>query len=99
MQRKFQTNCQNKMKNMQSYRTQAPPAAPGRQAEDMHPCPVCRTMTDFLQGRCQCDTILSPTTEAISVAMKNRRRNDTGSWKNTMPSNTVPTAPMPVHTG
>ena len=79
------------MKNMQSYRTQAPPAAPdGKRKTCIH-----ARLPDhdrLLPGRCQCDTILRPTTEAISVAMKNRRRNDTGSWKNTMPSNTVPTA-------
>ena len=31
--------------------------------------------------------------------MKNRRRNEAGSLKNMMPRSTVPTAPMPVHTG
>ncbi|GEM_PF-5800086 len=37
--------------------------------------------------------------EQMSVVMKNRRQNVAGSWKNTMPTITVPTAPMPVHTG
>lgn len=45
------------------------------------------------------ETILSPTTEAMSVVMKNRRGSDAGSWKTMMPSSTVPSAPIPVHTG
>lgn len=36
--------------------------------------------------------------EEISVKMNNRRQNVAGSWKKNMPANTVPTAPMPVHT-
>jgi len=37
--------------------------------------------------------------EAISVVMKKRRQKVAGSWKKMMPTSTVPTAPMPVHTG
>jgi len=44
-------------------------------------------------------TIFKPITDAISVTMKNRRANVSGSWKHTIPSTTVPTAPIPVHTG
>lgn len=36
--------------------------------------------------------------DAISVKIKNKRQKVAGSWKNSMPINTVPTAPMPVHT-
>ena len=35
----------------------------------------------------------------MSVVMKNSRQNVAGSLKNMMPTTTVPTAPMPVHTG
>lgn len=44
-------------------------------------------------------TILSPTIEIINVEMKNMRQNVAGSLKNNIPTITVPTAPMPVHTG
>lgn len=36
--------------------------------------------------------------EAMSVAIKNRRRNVAGSLNTKMPTNTVPTAPIPVQT-
>lgn len=35
----------------------------------------------------------------ISVVIKNNRQNVAGSLKNKMPIITVPTAPIPVHTG
>ena len=44
------------------------------------------------------DTILSPIIDDISVKMKNKRQKVAGSWKNRMPTKTVPTAPIPVHT-
>ena len=37
--------------------------------------------------------------EMMRVVMKNRRQKVAGSWKKRMPMSTVPTAPMPVHTG
>lgn len=42
---------------------------------------------------------LSPIIERMSVVMKNMRQNVAGSLKNTMPTMTAPTAPIPVHTG
>ena len=45
------------------------------------------------------DTSFSPMIEAMSVVMKKSLRNVAGSWKNTIPRMTVPTAPIPVHTG
>ena len=47
---------------------------------------------------CHC-TIFRPTTEAMRVKMKKSRQNDAGSLKTRMPTMTVPTAPIPVHTG
>lgn len=44
------------------------------------------------------DTIFRPMIEAMSVEIKKRRQKVAGSRKNRMPTNTVPTAPMPVHT-
>ena len=44
------------------------------------------------------DTILSPIIDDISVNMKNKRQKVAGSWKKRMPTKTVPTAPIPVHT-
>jgi hypothetical protein len=44
------------------------------------------------------DTILSPIIDDISVKMKNRRQKVAGSWKKRIPTKTVPTAPIPVHT-
>ena len=38
-------------------------------------------------------------TDIISIEMKNILPNVAGSWKNRIPTMTVPTAPMPVHTG
>lgn len=35
----------------------------------------------------------------INVVIKNNRPKFAGSLKNKIPTNTVPTAPMPVHTG
>ena len=35
---------------------------------------------------------------SISVMMKNKRQKVAGSLKNMMPTSTVPTAPIPVHT-
>ena len=43
--------------------------------------------------------IFRPTMDAMSVQMKKMRANVTGSWKKIIPTATVPTAPMPVHTG
>lgn len=37
--------------------------------------------------------------EATSVVMKNKRQNVAGSLKTKIPIRTVPTAPIPVHTG
>lgn len=42
---------------------------------------------------------LRPTIDNIKVVMKNNRQNVAGSLKNRMPTMTVPTAPIPVHTG
>lgn len=36
--------------------------------------------------------------DEISAKMKNKRQNVTGSWKTRIPTKTVPTAPIPVHT-
>lgn len=41
----------------------------------------------------------SPVIEIIRVAMKNNRQNVAGSLKKMIPTTTVPTAPIPVHTG
>lgn len=38
-------------------------------------------------------------TEAISVNVKNNLQNDVGSLNTRIPTRTVPTAPIPVHTG
>lgn len=43
-------------------------------------------------------TALSPIMDAISVEMKNKRQNVVGSLKTNIPTNTVPTAPIPVQT-
>ena len=40
-----------------------------------------------------------PTMDVIRVAMKKSRQNVAGSWKKKIPTNTVPTTPIPVHTG
>ena len=47
---------------------------------------------------CQ-DSTFNPTIEAINVKVKNMRQKVTGSWKKNIPARTVPTAPIPVHTG
>ena len=44
-------------------------------------------------------TSFNPITEPISVQIKNSRIGVAGSLKNRMPRITVPTAPIPVHTG
>lgn len=44
------------------------------------------------------DTAFNPTMDAIRVKRKNRRQKLAGSLKNKIPTNTVPTAPIPVHT-
>lgn len=44
------------------------------------------------------DTILRPIMEAIRVKMKNSRQKLAGSLKKSIPTKTVPTAPIPVHT-
>ena len=44
------------------------------------------------------DTAFNPTIEAIKVKRKNSRQKLAGSLKNRIPTKTVPTAPMPVHT-
>lgn len=44
-------------------------------------------------------TIFNPTIDAIKVVMKNILARDACSCKNMIPNSTVPTAPMPVHTG
>lgn len=45
------------------------------------------------------DNNFRPTTEAISVNMKNSRQKEAGSLNIRIPTKTVPTAPIPVHTG
>ena len=45
------------------------------------------------------ERVLSPTTDMMRVVMKNSLQNVAGSLNTTMPSITVPTAPIPVHTG
>lgn len=44
------------------------------------------------------DTTFNPTIEAINVVIKKRRQKSAGSLKKMIPTSTVPTAPMPVHT-
>lgn len=44
------------------------------------------------------DTVFRPMIDAISVKMKNRRQKVAGSWKQKIPVNTVPMAPIPVQT-
>ena len=44
-------------------------------------------------------TIFRPITDAMSVTMKKIRQKVAGSLKTRMPIRTVPTAPIPVHTG
>ena len=44
-------------------------------------------------------TIFNPIMETIKVVIKNNRPKVAGSWKKRIPTNTVPTAPIPVHTG
>ncbi len=46
----------------------------------------------------QFDTNLSPTIEAISVVIKNSLQKLAGSLNTNIPTNTEPTAPIPVHT-
>ena len=41
----------------------------------------------------------NPMIERIKVVIKNKRPKVAGSWKNRIPTNTVPTAPIPVQTG
>src|SRR5690606_38267116 len=49
--------------------------------------------------RHQCEaTTLRPMMEPMSVVMKTKRHSVAGSLKKRIPTNTVPTAPMPVHT-
>ncbi len=43
-------------------------------------------------------TIFSPTIDETKVKMKNSLGKVAGSWKNNMPTDTVPIAPIPVHT-
>jgi hypothetical protein len=45
------------------------------------------------------DNTFSPTIEAISVNVNSILQKVTGSWKKKIPTSTVPTAPIPVHTG
>ena len=45
-----------------------------------------------------CDTALSPISEPMSVHRKNKRIKVVGSLNTKIPTTTVPTAPMPVHT-
>lgn len=45
-----------------------------------------------------CDTTLSPIIEAIRVVMKKILQKVTGSLNTKIPTNTVPTAPIPVQT-
>ena len=45
------------------------------------------------------EMILSPTMDAMSVVMKNKRQKVADSLKKKIPTSTVPTAPMPVQTG
>ena len=51
-----------------------------------------------LKLRCQ-DNTFSPTIETISVNVNSILQKVTGSWKMKIPTNTVPTAPIPVQTG
>ena len=51
-----------------------------------------------LKPRHQCETTFKPTMEIISVLIKNIRQKSAGTLKKKMPINTVPTAPIPVHT-
>ena len=44
------------------------------------------------------DTHFNPTMDAIRVKMKNTLQKSAGSLKKNIPTNTVPTAPIPVHT-
>lgn len=44
------------------------------------------------------ETIFNPMIDETNVKMKNNLQNVAASWKKNMPTNTVPTAPMPVHT-
>lgn len=44
-------------------------------------------------------TTLNPIIDRMSVVMKKMRQNVAGSLKNTIPTITAPTAPIPVHTG
>lgn len=46
----------------------------------------------------QCDTILSPIIDTIKVVMKKSLQKSAGSLNMTIPTKTVPTAPIPVHT-
>lgn len=45
------------------------------------------------------DSILRPTMDATKVVIKNSLQNVAGSLKMKIPTRTVPTAPIPVHTG
>lgn len=56
-------------------------------------CGLGKVIYDYL------DSSLRPTIEAISVMVKNIFQKVAGSWNTKMPTSTVPTAPMRVHTG
>ena len=45
------------------------------------------------------EIVLSPIIDAISVVRKNTLQNVAGSRNTKIPTNTAPTAPIPVHTG
>ena len=61
---------------------------------------VCQGCADFdvQVTTFQAEANFNPIIDIISVAIKNSRQKLTGSLKNTIPINTVPTAPIPVHT-
>lgn len=44
------------------------------------------------------ETAFNPTIDAISVVIKNKRKKVAGSLKKMIPTNTLPTAPIPVQT-
>ena len=57
------------------------------------------TIKAFMATSARQDNAFSPMIEAMSVVMKNKRQKVAGSWNTKIPTSTVPTAPMPVHTG
>lgn len=64
---------------------------------------ICKhTLSVFILRDCQRShhaNTLSPIIERMKVVMKKMRQKVAGAWKNTIPTITAPTAPIPVHTG